>query len=1214
MVANFISRSLQNFGTRLGLKANFLKNPYGLTDEEREFLSILFVPQYYSALAGLPADCSRQALFNHFLMTGMATGLSPTPLFEPQIFREREGVPDPALRGLPDILRWCRTRYQTGIIPTTRFDPVYYLDTYDELAKAGVDLFEHFLRHGLTENRRPNGVFDPSFYALVRPRIAGSEALSDYIHYLAIGIDHGAAPSATLAPILARTAADRAGGLAAYDQAVAVITPWIHAIGTDACRLLLGLFHPYLYDGNGALPDHATGIQRLAHFLEEGIEAGLSPGPFFDASIYQSHVETGRKKRKAAPRNPLLEFIDKGATAGITPTILFDEKTYRASWADMQDETIWPFDHFLAAGIFEGRRIDGSEREGVWTLPLDSTAGQIQNWQLFWTEAGFPAPAEVAPAPPREVPSNSPQSAEIHAPDLSGRDLSLIRALFVPAWYARQAGLNADAPVDDLLGHYLTNGINENLSPGPLFDPVRAAELCGADASAPAMKVWLARRRSNWAAPTSLFDPDFYRRFYPEFKGVDLDLYEHFVVHGLREMRLPNSLMEPAWYDQAYHRPAEEAALPAYAHFLVYGADRGLSPSRVLLPVFGFTGASRQSSLEDFVRLEAAIRPILKDLSPDRVQALLALFVPHSYDGAGTLGRDASGIDRLVHFLKDGMINGLAPGPFFDAEYYTEARVGRRILASRKEAPFLHYLRNGWPKRFVPNQIFDEDAYRLAQPDIKEQNVWGFRHFIFHGIYEGRKIGTSPGLTIWPRANDFAGSQLSNWRMFWAGPGGMVDGVGLAGAIARQQKRLLDFVTSSLFDEIVRRAQAIEPALGEPRKISAIYAAPHHDQLADVMDRIRARIPDRSYETVITVPWLRTGGADLVACQLAAAVKETQPEGNILILRVDQKHLERPDWIPDGVDHVHISDLLGFVSSDNAESLLYALLLGLAPKRVINVNSYRVWRTFERFSRRLSERISLYSYLFCWDQTADGLRVGYPSMFYAATSPNLAGTLTDTDYLRRELLRLYSPPDDVAQRTIAVYTPARTEPTKHLCAELGVERRIGKRPLILWAGRLDRQKRFDLVQEIARRMPHADFHCWGDALLDSPPDFNKSPRNLKLNPGFKDYAELPFEDADLWLFTSAWEGMPTILIEIAVRGMAVVASQVGGVPELANDETSFAVHDIDDVEAYVKQVQFALDNPKLRIERARKLQQRAIERYTRPSYVNQLKRIFDREG
>ena len=63
--------------------------------------------------------------------------------------------------------------------------------------------------------------------------------------------------------------------------------------------------------------------------------------------------------------------------------------------------------------------------------------------------------------------------------------------------------------------------------------------------------------------------------------------------------------------------------------------------------------------------------------------------------------------------------------------------------------------------------------------------------------------------------------------------------------------------------------------------------------------------------------------------------------------------------------------------------------------------------------------------------------------------------------------------------------------------------------------------------------------------------------------------------------------MPTILIEIAMRGMAVVASQVGGIPELIDEATGWPVRAVEDVDAYVAALRAALAGPVLRIARAR---------------------------
>ena len=139
---------------------------------------------------------------------------------------------------------------------------------------------------------------------------------------------------------------------------------------------------------------------------------------------------------------------------------------------------------------------------------------------------------------------------------------------------------------------------------------------------------------------------------------------------------------------------------------------------------------------------------------------------------------------------------------------------------------------------------------------------------------------------------------------------------------------------------------------------------------------------------------------------------------------------------------------------------------------------------------------------------------------------------------------------------------------------------------MLWAGRLDRQKRFDLVAAIARAMPDVDFSCWGKAVLDAPPDLSGLPRNLKINEPFASYAELPLEAADGWLYTSAWDGLPTILIELGALGVPIVASAVGGVPELIDGETGWPVPGDGGAQDYVRALREMIDNPKSRIAKA----------------------------
>jgi glycosyltransferase involved in cell wall biosynthesis len=159
------------------------------------------------------------------------------------------------------------------------------------------------------------------------------------------------------------------------------------------------------------------------------------------------------------------------------------------------------------------------------------------------------------------------------------------------------------------------------------------------------------------------------------------------------------------------------------------------------------------------------------------------------------------------------------------------------------------------------------------------------------------------------------------------------------------------------------------------------------------------------------------------------------------------------------------------------------------------------------------------------------------------------------------------------------------------------------RQRLLWAGRLDKQKRFDLLLKIAEAMPDIDFDCWGKAVLDAPPDVRNLPKNVTLHPPFGSFDELPLADSDGWLYTSAWDGLPTILIECAALGVPITASAVGGVPELIDEDTGWPVRSPGDVAAYVLAVREMLGDAQARTRKVQALQARVRERHSQGTYM-----------
>jgi glycosyltransferase involved in cell wall biosynthesis len=431
------------------------------------------------------------------------------------------------------------------------------------------------------------------------------------------------------------------------------------------------------------------------------------------------------------------------------------------------------------------------------------------------------------------------------------------------------------------------------------------------------------------------------------------------------------------------------------------------------------------------------------------------------------------------------------------------------------------------------------------------------------------------------------------------------------------QQRLTELLNGEELKRSFIAMHAIEPNIGELSDIRdfVLPSLSQGDGIPAAHTEVRRRLPLTHYDSIICVPWIRTGGADLVAGLLASALLRVRPTERVLVLRTDNPHFERADWLPVEADCVDISDLVKCLDREVAQNLLRLIFRGLTAKRVFNVNSLLCWRAMQTYGANLKATLFNYAYLFCWDLTPSGRRVGYPSEFFATTAANITAFLTDTFYLRNELISMYQLPRETSDRIVALHTPAQTRTRLPSIARIVHQRAApGSRQLVLWAGRLDRQKRFDLVQEIARRMPEIEFRCWGSTLLDEMPDLTKLPENVSMQGNFAAFDDLPLADAGAWLFTSLWEGMPTTLIELATRGMPVVASAVGGVPELINSDTGWLLPAEAKPEDYVAALRQALASPEEAMRRAEALQNLVASKYTAEVFDAALEGLLEKEG
>ena len=882
-------------------------------------------------------------------------------------------------------------------------------------------------------------------------------------------------------------------------------------------------------------------------------------------------------------------YISQGWREGRDPNPWFSTRAYLEANPEVADAGHVPLFHFILRGnTVEGKQPVASDlANAYYSREAGTTEGAYVRMPLMPLRLGAPTLGEI----------------------------EVDRALFSPTLYAAAQQLSG---LDDqaLWEHFKTHRAATAGFPSLFFDPQHYLQQIEKGIAPPIdpgespFEHWLREGLPRHVVPTPRFDERFYRAAYHDMAGSRDFAFLHFIRHGLSEGRRAVPWFDPSWYE-AQTGPVGE---PAYVHFLTKGVLRGLAPCIALERFARRTDCTLTPTLYD--ELLEATEPLSLHVPTEGLDLLLSLYQPEFH-------RESSGesdIRLLIKYFRSGVGAGVAPGPLFDSDVYSR-NAAEAGLPSNVDAALQHWVTHGIKARVVPNERFDEAYYRATYPDIAQSDLWGFAHFLQHGAYEGRRESSDRGRLTRVDMPKRSGIVIppTAYRRWLAESNRSSE---LPEAIRREdetahgvESRMKALLESGSLDRILERARRFEPTLKAIDDKTEIRLPHLSEPLYLAHADVSQRFLHTHYDSIICMPWMRLGGADLVAGLLANGLLRLNPNERVLILRTDASYCEQPGWYPAAAENVDISDIHANLSQAHAEKLLQAVLLGLTPVRVINVNSLLCWNTLRRFGERLSESMKIFACLFCWDVQADGAKGGYAAAdYFAANFGSIAAILTDTEYFKNDLIETYAIPSALQGKIVPVKMPARLAARIPSVARLAATASDSADPkVVIWAGRLDRQKRFDLVLQIARLMPDVQFHCWGKAVVDDPPTFESAPANVTMHEPYTSFDELPLTQAGAWLFTSAWEGLPNILIEIATLGVPVIATAVGGVPELVRPDTGWPVDPEAAADVYVKELRYVLTHPEEGVRRAELLQALVLRDHSVDSFDRALGELIAKE-
>lgn len=541
----------------------------------------------------------------------------------------------------------------------------------------------------------------------------------------------------------------------------------------------------------------------------------------------------------------------------------------------------------------------------------------------------------------------------------------------------------------------------------------------------------------------------------------------------------------------------------------------------------------------------------------------------------------------------------------------------RVTQARHRSVPSKAWLRRDY---VAVAEVFDHAYYLASQPDLLMHTTMDpVSHYLQAGAEQGRRalpyFGAKYYLSRYPDAVKNAADALGHYLREGREKGytGMpfdrfedmaklldMTPAEAEAMVTARYRDLRDRLENGTLGEMANAAAVFEPLIsaGWPEALEvkvppflnniAINRTVACYALAQAAGCKRAR-------AVICVNKARWGGARRMEGHIAHALAQGMRADQIVLVSTDGSATLPKGRMPDGVRHVDMSAQVAGLKADEAQRILVQFLRALRPEVVFNVNSRLLWDATGPYGRAMAASFRMIGCLFCNEQTPLGHAAGYPLTRVYRHFDVLSGIATDSHALVGELRARHMMTDDVAAKLSVLEGPVDASIPVAAVSK-------NTRPQVFWSGRFDAQKRVGLFYAIAAARADVDFRMWGAAVMGAPV-LPAKPDNVILEGAYKHFSDLPMGEADAWLYTAGWDGVPSILLEVAMTGVPLVGSDVGGTTEVLQDGLAHAVAADAEVDAYLTALETVLSDPDTARANALTLRKKLIAERTTDKYT-----------
>lgn len=586
-------------------------------------------------------------------------------------------------------------------------------------------------------------------------------------------------------------------------------------------------------------------------------------------------------------------------------------------------------------------------------------------------------------------------------------------------------------------------------------------------------------------------------------------------------------------------------------------------------------------------KLRAIIRPVRSATSEDENTKPVSR-IPHG----------GSGLEARVEFARGRGAQDPArdtPGydlvaSEFDYAYYLSAYPD--LVQARKVDPVGHFIRRGVVENRRPAPYFGPRQYLSRYPKAADDPAGPLHHYLSEGRAKGQIT-----------------AQFDRFEELAA----MLGLTPLAVQTALQDRHadLVERLEYGTLGDMVARAAAFEPLVAATwPHVRQVGLPPFQGNV--IVDRTVAvyalaqAAQMRGARRIIVVNRARWGGARRMEGHIAHALAATGSAEDVMLISTDKQGALPPGRLPEGVRHVDFAALVGNLEGDEAQRVLVQFLRSLSPEVVFNINSGLLWQALVPYGRALRASTRLIGCLFCNEQTPLGHPAGYPLSQVYRHFELLQAIVTDSHALADELRGRHMLPPEMACKIQVLSAPVDAT-----LPQVAPAKKTGLRPQVFWAGRFDAQKRVDLVYAIARARPDIDIRMWGAPVMGQMSALPARPHNVMHEGTYAHFSDLPLDEADVWLYTSAWDGVPSMVLEVAMTGLPIVGSNVGGTAEVLQPDLAEAIPPHADADAYSAAIDRVLADPHAARARADALRSRLIAQRTEAAYAKDVAALAD---